>query len=105
MKGINKKYPELPQAGRPSRTERARAESENVRQSQLRWLSNEKRYEQEVAALSFLAPEHTQVEALKIIRGLASSAWQQAYGTCEMNKRFDALWLLAFPEEEKGGRK
>jgi hypothetical protein len=81
------------------------AESENVSHSQLRWLSSEKRYEGEVAALSSLAPEQAQAEARKIMRRLAYSFWHQAYGPRDMNERFESLWQMAFPEEEKGDKK
>lgn len=80
-------------------------ESPNVSASQLRWLSNKKSYEQEVAALSSLPTEHAQAEARKIVRRLAYSSWHQVYGTQAMNERFEGLWRLAFPEEEKGGKK
>lgn len=65
----------------------------------------ETRYVQEIAPLSSLSPEEAQAEARKIMRGLAYSFWHQAYGSHQARERFDALWLMAVPEEEKGSKK
>jgi hypothetical protein len=65
----------------------------------------ETKYAQEVAPLSSLSTEAAQAEAIKIIRQLAHTSWHVFYGTREMNERFKSLWRMAFPEEEKGGKK
>jgi hypothetical protein len=73
--------------------------------SYARDITAERHYEKEMAAIATLSPERSQAEALKVIRRLAYSSWQQVYGTREMNERFESLWRMAFPEEEKGGKK